>query len=223
VASYVSQSDIGSTNSSSDPAVFTMPTVTLEADDFLVALLAVRGGDTTIINSPSTGWTKPSEGVSVNVTAAPVYKKWASGDSLSVDLDIARKWAGGIMAFRGVDTISPISAWAGPLANASSLVRTAPAVTPAHDGTMIAVLIASVSESVGTPTSPTFNQRLYLAASSGSNVSVVLGNEPGTAAGVSTGTNTTTYGTNTNASVGYTFALKSADAQDIEFLGFIPL
>jgi len=120
----------------------------LAVGDLMLAVLSQNNPGSPVV-STATGWTSvltrtyTSGGSTVGTT---VYYRFAtaadlSNGSFTFSFTSSRRSAGAIMAFRGVDTVTPINA-SGSQGNASATSMTAPGITTADNDTM---LVASYS------------------------------------------------------------------------------
>jgi hypothetical protein len=100
------------------------------ANDVLLAQITVRGGTGTTITAPA-GWTQVRRDDSGTTLAQAVYVLVAGASepaSYTWTFSSSQKASGGIAAYSGVNTATPVNAHGGQ-ANASSASVTAPSIT----------------------------------------------------------------------------------------------
>lgn len=131
----------------------TIPAPTgVASDDVLVALIDVRGNPT--LTAPA-GWTLVRLDISGFVMRQAVYVRVAGPappDSFTWTLSSAQSAAGGILAYAGVDTSTPVLAHSGAISttnNTASVV--APSITTTADGAMILGFFGVANNTTVTP------------------------------------------------------------------------
>lgn len=141
---YVSSS-VGSLSNSNVSSVQINNPTGLVAGDLMVAFLAQNNPGSPIVSS-ATGWTSVlsrthADGSTVGTS---VYYRFAtaadiSNGSFTFSFTSSRRSAGAILAFRGVDTVTPINA-SGSQGNNASTSLTAPSITTADNNAMLVSL-----------------------------------------------------------------------------------
>ncbi len=128
-----------------------------QASDLLIAEIAVRGGTGLVITPPS-GWTLIRRDNSTSSVAQAIYSHLvpnspAEPSSYTWSFNNANDAAGGILAYIGASTVTPVDASNGQ-GNASSTSLTAPSVTvPSGNSSDLLVGLFSIANS-GTVTVP---------------------------------------------------------------------
>lgn len=148
---YVSSS-VGSLSNSNVSSVQINNPTGLVAGDLMVAFLAQNNPGSPIV-STATGWTNVlnrtyADGSTVGTS---VYYRFAtaadiSNGSFTFSFTSSRRSAGAILAFRGVDTVTPINA-SGSQGNNASTSLTAPSITTVDNNTMLVSLYGFVQGS----------------------------------------------------------------------------
>jgi MSHA biogenesis protein MshQ len=137
-------------------------------NDVMLAQITVRGGTGVTITAPS-GWAQIRRENSGTTLAQAIYWKLAGASepaSYAWTFSATQKASGGIAAYSGVSTSTPINAHGGQ-ANASSTSVTAPSITPTAAG---ARLVGFFGTATGTTfTSPgSMTERWDTASTGGS-------------------------------------------------------
>jgi MSHA biogenesis protein MshQ len=144
--SYVASSAPALANGNVNSILINYP-AGLAAGDLMVAFLSQRGGSFPI-GSTAAGWTNALYKDNGSMVGVIVYYKFAtaadvSAGSFTFSFTASNRSAGAIMAFRGVDTTSPINV-SGSQSNASSASMTAPSITTTVSNTMLVGLYTSI-------------------------------------------------------------------------------
>lgn len=170
----------------------------LAVGDLMLAFVSQNNPGSPIVSS-ATGWTSVLTRTYTNGTdtvGTSVYYRFAtaadiSNGSFTFSFTSSRRSAGAIMAFRGVDTVSPINA-SGSQGNASSTSLTAPSITTLDRNTMLVAYYSFVqgSNSATPPTGMT--EAFDIATGAGPNGLTVEGGYGSQAAVGATGTKVAT-------------------------------
>ncbi|MEZ5100164.1 MAG: Ig-like domain-containing protein [Thermoleophilia bacterium] len=141
-----------------------------QVGDLLLAQVAVRGGSGTGITAPS-GWTLVRRDDSTTTVSSALYShQVASGETngtFTWDFDATVKAAGGIIAWEGVDAVSPIRESSGQSGTSSSTV-TAPGVTATAGDVLAGFFTTATGTSFAAPGgSPTFTERYDVSSTRG--------------------------------------------------------
>ncbi|MBW3538599.1 hypothetical protein KY386_03870, partial [Candidatus Parcubacteria bacterium] len=177
-------------------------------NDVMVAAITVRGGTGTLFVAP-TGWTSLQRNDSgLTIGQEVFYRVAGATEPASYEWTWVgvQKASGVIVAYRGIDTASPIDVKGGQ-ANASSTTITAPSVTTTASK---AQLIGFFGQADGsTITADTMTDRIYVASGGGSPGSrtAIRGSDQIQAAVGATGTRTATSGT-ASVNIGQLVALR---------------
>jgi MSHA biogenesis protein MshQ len=182
----------------------------LVAGHVMLALVAQRGNATPTVkvSSVPTGWTLVRNTTDGSAIGMSIYWKLATASepgTYQFELNASDRASGAIVAFSGVDTVSPIDASASQ-ANAASTTYTAPSVTTSTANTMlVAFYSASDTNNVAAPSGMTSAFSVSSGAGpNGLSVSVAYATQP--SAGAS-GTRLST-GNSSQISLGALVALK---------------
>jgi hypothetical protein len=127
---------VGSSNGGEATLVMTMPSGVV-ANDFLIAMVTVRGGTVTTITPPA-GWTplrRDDNGTSLG--QAIYYKVAGSSEPVSYTWNVAPaiRASGGIIAYTGVDNADPFDVVGSDGGNSSLVI--APTITTSENNAMI--------------------------------------------------------------------------------------
>lgn len=183
----------GSNGSGATTLVLSTPAGVVQ-NDLLLAQVTVRGGTDTGITPPA-GWSLVLRTDSGTALAQALYSKVAGAAepaNHTWNFSQSRKASGGIAAYAGVDSASPIDASAGQT-NPPSASVTAPSVTTPTPNTMLVGLFGSAKGTTFTPP-PGMTERYDVASTGGgigSRTASEAADEPWAAAGA-TGTRTAT-------------------------------
>lgn len=111
--------------------------VGLAVNDVMVAMIAVRGGSTTAITPPA-GWTAANIIDNGTIRLAIYLKVAAAGEpgNYTWTFSSVQRATGGIQAYSGVDTISPVDDAAGQ-ATPSGILHTTPSITTTVANSML--------------------------------------------------------------------------------------
>jgi hypothetical protein len=137
---------LSSTNISNDVTItqLTLNTpVNAAAGDFLVANVSVNGGSSAGITAPAE-WTlirRTDNGTSIGIASYGKVAGASEPSSYTWTISPQTRAAGGITAYAGIDTASPIDVSSG--ATGRGKVATAPSVTTTQDGNQVLALFAS--------------------------------------------------------------------------------
>lgn len=177
----------------------------------LVAHVSARGGTALTITAPS-GWSLLDRRNSGTSLAQAIYVKVAGDSEPSTytwSFNGSTRAAGGIIAYSGVDTTTPVEAVAGQ-ANASSTVVTAPGITTSSANARVVGFFGSANGndngSIGAPSGMT--ARYGAGSSAGPNGVTVLAADQTQASAGSSGSKTTTGASSGAVSIGQLLALK---------------
>jgi len=210
---YVSSS-VGSLSNSNVSSVQINNPTGLVAGDLMVAFLAQNSPGAPIV-STATGWTNVlnrtyTDGSTVGTS---VYYRFAtaadiSNGSFTFSFTGSRRSAGAILAFRGVDTVTPINA-SGSQGNNTSTSLTAPSITTVDNNAMLVALYGFVqgSNSASPPTGMT--EAFDAATGAGPNGVTIEGAYAVQAAVGATGPQVATAAT-TSVNIGVLLALSPA-------------
>lgn len=156
-AAITLRSQTNTSNGAGGTALTIAKPANVAANDVLVAEIAVRGG-TAVTITPPTGWTLLAGTDTNGVTLrSSVYTKVASATE-PVDytwtFSVAGEAAGGIAAYSGVNTTTPVAAnavAAGTGTAATGTAATAPTITPTAYGSKLLTLAAYAAGTNITP------------------------------------------------------------------------
>lgn len=184
----------------------------IAAGDILLAQITFSGGSGTRVTAPS-GWTLLDRKDNGTAVSQAIYYKVATSSeptSYTWTLSASGRFAGGITAFRGADTGSPIDGYGGQV-NASSTTVTAPTVTTRYANDMI-VMLAGYNGSEKTFSGPSgFTQTYIQNANAGPNGTTAYTARNLQAAIGSTGALKAVAGdTKAQLNIGHTIALKAS-------------
>ena len=208
-------------SSASSSLTLTVPSP-LATGDVMVAFVSVNSSNLPDISSPPAGWTTVltrNDGSSIDVGV--YYRVATSADAAGTtnytwNLSSSARVAGGISAFSGVSTLSPVVA-SGSSANSSSSSYTAPSITPGVTNTMLVSLYGidnGNGSSLSTPSG--MSKALDASAGAGPNgveVAVFYG---ALSASTATGTRVAT-GSSNATNIGVSLALQPASSGATHF------
>lgn len=186
------------------------------ANDFMLAMMTIRGGTGTTITAPL-GWTLVPTNGRVNsgtVLAQAVYYRVAgASEPASYNWTITSdRFAAAILAYRGVNTVTPINVSAGQ-ANAASLSATASSVTTTVGNTRLVSIFGRPNgnntwDIAPNPASMT-QQFASFGSGAGPNGAELLAADQAIATAGATGTRTATAASSL-VSIGQSIALRSS-------------
>jgi MSHA biogenesis protein MshQ len=210
---YVSSS-VGSLSNSSVSSVQINNPTGLVVGDLMVAFLAQNSPGSPIVSS-ATGWTSVlnrtyTDGSTVGTS---VYYRFAtaadiSNGSFTFSFTSSRRSAGAILAFRGVDTVTPINA-SGSQGNNASTSLTAPSITTVDNNAMLVSLYGFVQGSNSATPSAGMTEAFDAATGAGPNGVTIEGAYAIQATVGPTGTRVATAAT-TSVNIGVLLALSPA-------------
>ena len=212
-------------STTSAPSSGTVSSLTLTApaglttNDVMVAFLTANVGSQPNIRTPPAGWTllfEKNDGQNLGVV---VYYRVATGSdsagssTYTWGFDNPARAAGGLMAFRGASTSSPIVA-SGSSVNGSSINYSAPSITPGVANTMLVALYSVGNGNTQSLSNPSGMTQAYDVSTQNGSSGALIGGFYGTvAASTATGTRTTISGASLSSiSIGALLALQPATA-----------
>lgn len=135
------------------PALRIPVPVGVAANDLLLAAVAVAPN--TAVITPPAGWTlvRRTDNAAANANSLAVYRKFAGAaepTSYIFNVSGATAWTGGMQAFSGVDTTTPIDLENG-VTTASALAHTAPSITTTVANAMVVTHHSLASSGTWTP------------------------------------------------------------------------
>lgn len=189
---------------------------TLAANDVVVAQVHIASSTATI-TTPS-GWTLIRSDTGNNRRSS-LYVKVATGSesgTVAFALSSSVNAVGGMAAFRGVDTTTPIDTSAGQTNGSASTSCTAPTVTATASGGMLLTFSSGVGNVTFTPASGQTEQWDVTTTAGSSNCASELATETLSASGA-TGTRASTM-SGSVTSLGQSVVLKAAGATWINWI-----
>ncbi len=180
------------------------------ANDVLLAIIADRGGDTSGIASAPPGWTLATSTLDGARLGMYLYRRIvtaAEPADYTWNFSAANRSAIAVMAFRGVDTASPIAALNTQINGASSTM-TAPSITPGIANTMLVGFWSTVNGNAVLTAPATMSTNFFVAGTgAGPNGVATLGASAIYAPSTATGTRVATSSLSL-ANTGYLVALR---------------
>jgi hypothetical protein len=138
----------------------------LATNDVMVAFFATNTSSQPNVKTPPAGWTRWLESNDGQILGVAVYYKVATGGDVGGStsytwlFDNPSRAAGGVMAFRGVNTTTPVVAGS-PSVNASSTSYLAPSITPGVANTMLVLLYGTENGNATTLSTPASTTKAY--------------------------------------------------------------
>ena len=173
------------------------------ANDVMVAHLVVRGSTTVI--TPPAGWTlirRDNTGSSIGVALYDKIATAAEPTSYTWTFNSAQQASGGIVAYSGVNTATPVDASSG-LYNSGTLTTTAPSVTTTSANDRLLYFAGVTINTTVTPPSGMTQQWITTTADTASEMADQALSSVG-----ATGSRVGTLGVSGHSSIGQLVALK---------------
>jgi len=206
---FVSVSAPSPSSSNVSSIMVSRPT-SLASGDVMIALITYRGGDTISVSTVPAGWTEITsrdDGASLGMH---IYRKVAGGSepaSYTWTLSSGNRAAGAILAYRGVDTTSPILTF-GSQINGASTSLIAPSITTTVANTMLVAFYGVPNDQNVTIAPPgAMTERFEVSTGAGPNGLVAEAAEAAQAASGATGTRVATASAS-RSSIGMLVALR---------------
>jgi len=179
------------------------------ANDVMLALVAYRGGNTINVASVPAGWTAVTSTNDGALLGMRLYQKVAGGSepaSYAWTLSGSDRAAVAILAFRGVDTSSPILTF-GTRINGASTSLTAPSITPGVANSMLAAFWGAINGNLTFSAPASMVERVDVATGAGPNGLTLGAAYEAYAPTTATGTRVATIDS-TQSNTGYLIALR---------------
>lgn len=142
-------SAVGTVSSSAVSVQNTTPPAGVASGDLMIAVVGQRGTGYPVVNSAPAGWTLVLNRDDGGTSGVSIYRKLATASepaSYAWGLRNNDRAAGAIVAFRGVDTTTPVEA-SGTQANAASTSYTAPSITTTTADTLLLAIFSAITGS----------------------------------------------------------------------------